>query len=102
MPRPRLTLAILMIAAPAYAQTAAPNAATPPAADAGAPRNGLEQNGLNYQPTQGGTVGKEAAAGVRPNPQHQQKTDAELNQIDRQLLQSEGKNPNNAVNPTPQ
>ena len=101
MPRARLSLAFLMFTVPACAQTAAPSAPAPPA-DAAAPRNGMEQNGLNYQPTQGGTVSKEAAAGVRPSPQHQQKTDAELNQIDRQLLQSEGKNPNNAVNPTPQ
>ncbi len=98
MSRPSLALAILIIAVPAAAQTTG----TAPAAPAAAARNGLEQNGLNYQPTQGGTVSKEAAAGVRPSLQHQQKTDSELNQIDRQLLRSEGKNPNNAVNPAPQ
>ena len=102
MSRPSLAFAILMIAVPAAAQTtgAAP-AAPAAAAPAAAPRNGLEANGLNYQPTQGGTVSKEEAAGVRPSVQHQEKTDSELNQIDRQLLQSEGKNPSNAVNPAP-
>lgn len=88
---------LMMIAVPAGAQTTG-STSSAPAAPA---HNGLEENGLDYQPTQGGTVSKEEAAGVRPNTQHQEKTDSELNQIDRQLLKSEGQNPNNAVSPAP-
>lgn len=105
MSRLPLAFAILMIATPAGAQTTGPAPGAPapaaPAAPAAAPHNGLEENGLDYQPTQGGTVSREEAAGVRPSVQHQQKTDAELDQIDRQLLRSEGKNPNNGALPIP-
>ena len=97
MSRPSMPAAAVLAAA-LLLGLAAPAAAQPAPA---APRNGLEQNGLNYQPSQGGTVSREKAAGVRPSVQSQQQEDHELSDIDRKLLQSEGKNPANAVSPTP-
>lgn len=97
MPRDSFKMTFVL-AALMLAGVAAPAGAQPATAT---PRNGLEHNGLDYQPTAGGTVSKEEAAGVRPDARNQRSEDHELSQIDRQLLKNEGQNPNNAVAPAP-
>lgn len=55
-------------------------------------------NGLAYQPTQGEVSQAEQAAGVAPA--HPRRLDEEIDDLDRQLLQSEGA-PTNSVPPVP-
>jgi hypothetical protein len=59
------------------------------------PRNGNVQNGLNYQPTQGEVGERERAAGVAPSTERERALDAEMEEINRQLLRNEGVMPNN-------
>ncbi len=55
------------------------------------PQTGNRANGRDYQPSQGEVLPREKAAGVAPDSQQQQESDRALEQVDKNLLKSEGK-----------
>lgn len=63
------------------------------AAVAQAPRNGGEYGGLNHQPTQAEVVGRERADGVAPSRAQVDQDKRSVEQLDKQLLGAERKNP---------
>jgi hypothetical protein len=84
-----LTLPLLMMSGTVLAQTAQDDSPPPP-------QIGNRANGFSYQPTPNVVAPREQAAGVAPSPAHQQQNNRTLTNLDRNLLKSEGLNPDNA------
>lgn len=56
-------------------------------------RNGDEYGGKNHQPTQAEVAGRERRAGVAPSPTQAGKDTRSVEQLDKQLMQSERADP---------
>lgn len=50
-------------------------------------------NGLDYQPTQGSVLQKEQAAGIALTPRHRAEDNADVEQLNRQLQNTENNDP---------
>jgi len=82
-----VALPLLVICAAAQAQTTRNDA--PPA------QIGNRANGHEYQPTPDVVAPREQAAGVAPSASHDQQNNQTLTNLDRNLMKSEGLNPDN-------
>lgn len=62
-------------------------------ASAQVPRNGDEYGGKNHQPTQAEVIGRERNAGVAPSPTQAGRDTRSVEQLDKQLMQTEQADP---------